>query len=102
MSRRTVAWMSAAIGRALGRTLPPGTDGKVGPVAGQVKFGELGRAIASATVGCAYQGYYNPGVPTPEGGLYTPCDSRREAGGASSVPMICDDCSKEFWDESPL
>lgn len=97
IGRGEMSWKSAALGRALGRNLAPGRDGNVEAVVCQVKFGELGRGLAFATVGCAYQGYFNLGVPIPAGGLYTPCDSWKQAGGACSVPVVCDDCGKQFW-----
>ncbi len=94
---------TARIGRRVGELLFMGPH-DVFPA--DLTFLKLGKDIPKSFVNCAcaHCGYLNRGIPVPPAGAVTPYFSRKDRQGKYSVPVLCVQCSREFyaaWDTDP-
>jgi tetratricopeptide (TPR) repeat protein len=88
-------------GRVLGRRAAKGLDDMVPTEIGQMLYGV---SASFVTCSCAHCGHPNRGIAAPPGGPMVPYYSRSDDTGAYAVPVLCDECAKEFfvvWDTDP-
>lgn len=92
---------AALAARVLGRKLATLSDDAIPAEIAQLKYG---LPMAFILCSCAHCGYFNKGIPAPPRGPVVPYYSQKKSGGAHSVPVLCDECGKEFfvvWDRDP-
>jgi tetratricopeptide (TPR) repeat protein len=88
-------------GRVLGRKLAKGDDGMIHAEIGQMMYGISASFIPCP---CFHCGANNKGIPAPPSGPWVPYYHQGDAEGAYAVPVLCDQCGKEFfvvWDTVP-
>ena len=88
-------------GRVLGRRIAKGSDDMIHAQIAQIMYGIT---VSFIPCGCVYCGHLNRGIPAPPNGPMVPYYHQRDDKGAYAVPVLCDQCGKEFfvvWDIDP-
>ena len=88
-------------GRVLGRKLAKGSDDMFPAQLTQIMYGLSASFIPCSCVHCGHQ---NKGIAAPPNGPSVPYYHQGDDKGAYAVPVLCDNCGKEFfvvWDRDP-
>jgi tetratricopeptide (TPR) repeat protein len=88
-------------GRVLGRKMAKGSDDMVHAEIAQMMYGI---SVSFIPCPCVHCGHMNRGIAAPPSAPWVPYFHQTDDKGAYAIPVLCDQCGKEFfvvWDTVP-